>query len=323
MTINLLIFIHGITPEIEPAPHRPLYEKFWAALRREQPPLTGSISELAFVEWGNRIRPGEPRPDERLSDAERRIHRLVQYDSVQRLPGPNNQVLGALGDWNLLPGVRPVIRTVREQLVQFGLADAIYYASEDGERAVRLAVYGQVLAQLRAFREESDVRLHVVAHSLGVTVSHDFLFGMFGKATRPDFLAQAESDLDRADYAHWRERAQRGQLGLGSFVSMASQLPLFVLRKQLLVDRLAAGGVLDPADIGIPNDGEVHWLVFYDVDDALGFATRELYGSGPTIRQLQVDAGDSPVHAHTAFWDNAEVIAETAALIARQSGGRT
>jgi hypothetical protein len=101
---------------------------------------------------------------------------------------------------------------------------------------------------------------------------------------------------------------------------MASQLPLFVMRKQSLVDQLAAGQVLDPSAIGVVANGQTQWLIVYDVDDPLGFATRELYGDHPEMRQVQVDAGDTPIRAHTAYWSNKLVIREAAQLIATRAG---
>jgi hypothetical protein len=196
----------------------------------------------------------------------------------------------------------------------------LYYASQDGETAVRAAVYGQALQGLRALRDEAEVFLHVVGHSLGVTVAHDFLYGLFGKVDEPHYLEQAASLLDRDDYRLWRAKVRRGELRLGSFTSMASQLPLFALRKQALVDRLAKGGLLDPADIGVAPNEQTQWLIVYDVDDPLGFATRELYGDKPEVLQIQVDAGDTPIDAHTGYWTNSVVIAETARLIATRAG---
>jgi hypothetical protein len=321
MPTNVLVFIHGITPERHPSAHTELYQDFWTAMQRERPELGGAITRVAFVEWGNAFPGAPPRPDTLLSDAERNAGDRVRFANVKKHVGPNNVLHpGPLGDWGTLPGMREIVLApVREQLVQFGLADAVYYCSSDGERAVRVATYGQVLAALRPFRQEPDVRLHLIAHSLGVTVGHDLLYGLFGKKAEPDFLAQTDSQEDRDDYAWWRGKAEVGALRVGSFVTFASQLPIFVLRKQALVSRLAQGGAIDPSDIGIPVHGPVHGLVCYDIDDVLGFATRELYGNAATIRQVQVDAGDFPLGAHIGYWQNRTVIAEAAALVARQA----
>lgn len=320
-TQHVLVLIHGITPEALPKPHGSQYQRFWSALQREQPALPAVITRIVEVEWGNTLQPSATRPDERLSEAERRVSVLTNTDHVLSHPSANNLLHpGPFGDWNLIPGLRFLVRNLREQLVQYGLADAVYYASPDGETAVRTSVYGQVLQALRTLKDEPEVMIHVVGHSLGVTVAHDFLYGLFGKTKTPDYLAQTPFLEDRDDYLHWRTRARRGELKFGSFTSMASQLPLFALRKQQLVDQLASGGVLDPSDIGVERNGQTQWLIVYDVDDPLGFATRELYGNRPEVRQVQVDAGDTPVHAHTGYWANNLVIRETAQLIAERAG---
>ena len=321
MTKHVLILIHGITPEVMPSVHTDQYHAFWSALQAEQPALLAVMHKVVCVEWGNRVHAVATRPDERLSEAEQATSALINTSHVHKHPSEQNVVHpGPLGDWNLIPGLRFLVRKLREELVQFGLADAIYYASEEGERAVRAAVYGQVLQGLRELRSEPEVMLHVVGHSLGVTVAHDFLYGLFGKPGMPHFLTQTSSQQDRDDYAFWREKAQANQLIMGSFTSMASQLPLFALRKQALVDQLAAGKVLDPSVIGIVPNGQTQWLIVYDVDDPLGFATRELYGDRPEVRQVQVDAGDTPINAHTAYWKNKLVIREAAQMIATRAG---
>lgn len=332
MPTNILIFIHGITPEERPASHQRDYRDLWGAMQAEQPTLTGKVDKIVEVEWGNRFAGGPMGPDTLLSDAERQISGRVRFDVVEQHPGPGNVLHpGVLGDVGI-PGVRRLARNIRERLVQFGLADAVYYASEDGERAVRNAIYGKLLRELREYKTplssrtpegalRPELRLHVVAHSLGVTVAHDFLYGLFGKFDAPDYLSQTTSVIDRQDYEYWRARAADGQLIVGSFVNMASQLPLFVLRKQKLVTQLAEGKVLSPSDIGIGvgTDKTVRWLVVYDVDDVLGFATRELYGNHVSIRQVQVDSGDSPIGAHTEYWRTPLVVREAAALIAHNT----
>jgi hypothetical protein len=317
LTTNVLIFIHGITPEERPTSHEAVYREFWAGLLREQPGLAQAIAKVCHVEWGNTFPGGPSGPDALLSVAESQVNGRVKYESVKARPGPNNVVLGLLGDLTV-PGARLFLRPIREELVQLGLADGVYYASEEGELDVRNAVYGQVLACLREFKATPAVRLHLVAHSLGVTVSHDFLFGLFG-SDDPDYLRQAHDPRDREDFSFWKARIPHGGLSVGSFTAMASQLPLFVMRKRALVRDLSQGKALDPRVIGIGRDARVRWLIVYDIDDVLGFATRELYGDAPSIRQVQVDAGDNPVKAHVGYWNDKDTIREAASLIAQRA----
>lgn len=319
MTENVLALIHGMVMEPSPHSHTDTYARFLAGLYDHEPRLRGLLADgrIVRVEWGHDVAAGaDLRPDQRLGGAQRFVASRVNYAAVRARPDPLNVVLrGLRSDWNLT-GARIVVRPVREKLIQFGLADAVYYTSEDGERQVRAAVYEQILSGLEPFAGADEVRLHVVSHSLGVAVAHDFLFGLFAPGHTPDFATGAGQGSARGQdlFRTWRDRAQAGALRLGTFVSMASQLPLFVLRKQQLVDRLHGGRLLDPAVIGVRGT-HVQWLVFYDIDDVLGFATRPLYDPATGIREVQVDAGDLPSTAHTGYWRNKTVLKESAARI--------
>jgi hypothetical protein len=102
-------------------------------------------------------------------------------------------------------------------------------------------------------------------------------------------------------FKKWRKKAQEGRLKLGGLVSAASQLPLFVMRKPQMVDILFNDGYFQPKDIGVVNADQIQWKIFYDVDDMLGFPTRRMYRPDDAILEVQVDSGDDPGTAHTAY----------------------
>ena len=56
----------------------------------------------------------------------------------------------------------------------------------DLEVAVREAVFSQVFEKLEA-SQDGEIHLHIVAHSLGVTIAHDFLYALFGRQVDPAF----------------------------------------------------------------------------------------------------------------------------------------
>lgn len=101
--------------------------------------------------------------------------------------------------------------------------------------------------------------------------------------------------------------------------STASQLPLFVIRKQELVNSLSQGQPIKAANIGIIENNRIKWKLFYDVDDLIGFASRRLHDSGNVILDIQVDSGDNPAKTHTEYWKNFDVIRETAELLLSNS----
>lgn len=314
--------IHGMNPNRNPGTPYKEYGDFWNALVQVEPGLKHLLNERVFVEWGHQLVPGQTalRDDQKLTATEEEIHRRVGFDEIRKVPGPNNVILnGWGGDWGI-PGVRQIGMMLRESIVLHGLTDVVYYTSLDGERRVRAVAYDQALRNLDQYLGHPDVRFHLFSHSLGVTIAHDFLYGLFAPDHTPDFLGEQFVAQDVRDrYAKWRDKAQKGELRLGGFASAASQLPLFIMRKQKLVDCLFKRQGVDPRDIGIQNSG-TQWKIFYDVDDILGFATRGLYSPDDAIMDIQVDCGDEPKGAHIGYWRNKTVIRETAKLFRDWAG---
>lgn len=319
MAVNVAVLIHGMIPDIHAVDSAAAFKEFWQKVEAQDPGIRTFFppDNLVFVSWGHQP-PGSDRDhlrqDQRLTIAQSNIAGRVDYDSVRVSPGPNNVLMNGFIDRDFgIPMLRGILTNLRENIVQFGLSDVVYYCSEQGEKEVRNVVYSQVLECLERFRtQEEEVRLHVFGHSLGVTITHDFLFGLFTDQN-PDFLQQGNA-VAAERYEFWRERRKEGKLTVGSFTSMASQLPLFMMRKHTLINTFFENRQLDPAAIGIDH-GDVKWQIFYDIDDVLGFASRDLY-SDPhgRIKQIQVDTGDSE-SAHNRYLENKTVIRETARLL--------
>lgn len=319
MAVNVAVLIHGMIPDIHEADSAAPFKAFWKKVEAQDHRVRTFFppENLVFVSWGHQPPGSDPRnirQDQRLTTAQFNIAGRVAYDSARVNPGPNNILMGGMfGRDYGIPMLRGILTKLREGIVQFGLSDVVYYCSEEGEKEVRNVVYSQVLECMERFRaQEEEVRLHVFGHSLGVTITHDFLFGLFTDQN-PDFLHQGNT-VAANRYEFWRERRKEGKLTVGSFTSMASQLPLFMMRKHKLIDTFFRNEQLDPAVIGIDH-GNVKWQIFYDIDDVLGFTSRDLY-SDPhgRIKQIQVDTGDSE-SAHNRYLENQTVIRETANLI--------
>lgn len=263
----------------------------------------------------------ELREDQRLTRAQNFINQRVAYDNLTKDSDLNNNTLSLFSrrgiDFpNLTPLVRALVVGLRESIVTRGLGDVVYYSSSQGECYVRKTVYSQVLRQLDPYLNESEVRIHLIGQSLGVTLTHNFLYGLFklNDDYTPGFYQQGE-DVDVERFKKWRLKARNKQLKLGSLTSTASQLPLFTMRKQDLVNQLARGELINAKDIDIVDSDRVQWQIFYDVDDLLGFGTRKLYNTVRAIKEYQVDTGDNPGDAHTGYWQNRIVIEKTAELL--------
>jgi hypothetical protein len=319
--INVLVQIHGMVTARDPDDPSPAYRIFRDALRARRPALNALLPEASCIEvnWGHAL-PGVPlaqlRPDQRLTAAQRRAGDLTRYKVLEDAPSDLNVITTNLFEKVGLPVVRGLIEDTREQVFLRGLGDVAYYCSPDGEKQVRLVVYDQILSGLTAHSAAPEVRLHLVGHSLGVTIAHDFLFGLFNPDPnyQPGFLSYA-TPAQKAAFTQWRARAQAGTLTLGSFNAAASQLPVTLMRNQALIDQIAADNFLNPAVLGIVSD-RVRWQLFYERDDILGFPSRSLYDPANAIREVQVSTAFLPPETHTDYWTDDEVIERTAGLIA-------
>lgn len=328
--VNVLVMIHGIVPTPKPLDHSQEYDDLWQRLLKEEPLLSALFQDKPItVEWGHEL-PGfdgspssELQADHRLTRAQQFINKQISYSQLFKDTDPNNVTMDLFRTGEVdfpwfSPIVRNIIATLREELFVQGLGDVIYYSSAEGEENIRTAVYGQVLAQLDNYLDKPDVRIHLIAQSLGVTISHDFLYGLFAPNHTPGFYRQGgQQDVDR--FKLWREKADRGELKLGSLTSTASQLAILLLRRQKMVNRFANEELLEAADIGIVESQQIKWNLFYDVDDILGYGTRRLYDAKTSIREIQVDTDDNPVHVHNKYWEHKGVIAETAKILLENS----
>lgn len=337
--VNVMVMLHGMTLDAEGRDHADEYRTLRSGLAAREPQLEEVLSRAIEIEWGHK--PPNPsgalRPDQQITDAENAINDATSYARVRADPSPYNHLLdvGAeLRDVHLTEVVskwllRPLVLTpFKEKVMVRGFTDALYYCAPDGEKAVRRAVYVQALERLARYEEEDTVRLHVVAQSLGVTVAFDFLFGLFApdahyRGRPPGFIADNAEAAERDErlrravdaYARWRERRRQGRLVLGSKASSGGQLGLMMMRKQALVDLLAANRRLDASVIGIEAGAPLKWKVFYDADDALGFPVRRLFEEQAAIQEYEVNTHWRPDLAHSGYWGNEEVQREIARLV--------
>ena len=312
---NVLIFIHGVVEDNVPSTHLQQYQAMLAALRALQPSLVTEIpdNQMIFIEWGHAQLPPPAAknltPDMNLTDAENTILAATSYDKIRKQPSPDDSFLKP--GWNLFEDaakalVRDLTKRIKDEVATLGLTDTFYYTSPDGEKAVRGHVYSDVLTQLKPFKGSSKVKLHVIGHSQGATISFDFLFGLlapdsaYDGTAGPGFVADEQgSKAMQQEYLDWRKQAKEGRLELGSYSSFGSQLSLMMMRKQSLVDKMAKRELLDPTVIGVPRSGGPKWKHFYDTSDVLGYPVRRLFDTSGTLLEYEVNSSWNPVRFST------------------------
>lgn len=285
--------------------------------------LDGKHRNFIGVEWGHEYiekSVEELELDQLLRKAQNFIDDTISYNKIKNYKnglGSSDANQQIIWDFPVDP-LRSVAFNLRENIITRGLGDVVYYTSEEGECQVRKRVYHQVLTQIKPYLSEPDVRLHLIGDSLGVTLCHDFLFGLFTKGEKSGYIMNEQflDEDDKDDFIEWYNmaRPEVNQLKLGSFTSTASQIPLFVMRKNSLVKLLANNQKIDATGIGLIDTNHIQWQLFFDVDDLLGFGTRRLYNCQGAIREIQVQSGFI-IDAHTSYWKNKVVIEKTAELL--------
>ena len=312
---NILVLIHGIVPKSGIYSHLPIYESFWGSLLARNSKIGKVIDKRIYVEWGHENANSDPvnlRPDERLSRAQIFVSKMTSYNELRNNPSEQNIVFREFG----IPFLRTAMLFLKEKTIISGIGDAVYYCSIEGKRHVRRTVYNQILEQLDEFIDDDDVRLHIFAHSLGVTITNDFLFGLFAPQDHQSSFRHDGLNGDSERYELWKQKALNGKFKLGSLFSAAGQLPITLMRKQNIVDTFAENKKLNPIRIGVNPDGlTTKWKIFWDIDDILGFACRQLFIETKTIMDIQVNTGDMPRNAHDKYWENHSVRDHVAATI--------
>ncbi|HEY9852425.1 MAG TPA: acylphosphatase [Leptolyngbyaceae cyanobacterium] len=344
-TVNVLLFVHGLMITDTSVPEGSQYDLLWEPVK-QQYDLSERIDEVVRVRWGQYLEETTtPRLDEKINLAEKFISDRLNFDRLRENPSPNNVVRSGMnGDLTLQPWWRLLVNPLRESLLLRGFGDAVYYVGEDGRIAVQLSVYRQVLEALEQYRSRIErdiareelnikVRLHAIGTSLGTMIINDFLHGLFSntgyrikvhpeQAKEPKIVTsdvlEEEKQQTVERYQFWRLAAQKRRLEVGSIVTMASQIPVLLLRSQRVVDAFANGETLPADEIGIPPDTkEIIWKIFYDIDDVLAFPVRPLFGDYPGIQDIQVDVADG-LKTHVSYWRNETIHEQVAELLNRR-----
>lgn len=343
-TVNVLFFVHGLMLTDNPVPEGKQYDLLWEPVK-QQYNLSTRIDEVVRVNWGQYLEQTyAPRLDEKINQAEKFVSERLNFDRLRQNPGSDNLIIGGMGDTSLQPWWRLLVKPLREQLLLRGFGDAVYYLGEDGRIAVQLAVYRQVLEVLEKYRSQIEkdierkettieVRLHAIGTSLGTAIINDFLHGLFSntgyriqthpeESKEPNIVTSDVLEEEKRQtverYQFWRLAAEKKKIEVGSIVTMASQLPVLLLRSQRVVDNFASGKTLPADEIGIPRDTkEIIWKIFYDIDDMLAFPIRPLFGDYPGIQDIQVDVADG-LKTHTSYWGNEKIQEQVAELLNRR-----
>lgn len=325
-TINILVFIPDLiiknNLQTEPMP----FDNLWVAVQKYHN-LSERIEEVIKINWQE----NKHTKDAKIYLAQKFVAAQLTPERLRQNTERNNILLSEresdspsemLGDRNAQPWWRLMVQPLRQTLLLQGLGDLVYYAGVEGQMAVQQAVYSQVLEILAKYRSKVEkdlgkqeqtikVRLHIIGHGLGGAIAYDFLQGLFSSKTSiaSDVLPTEERETGEG-YQFWRRAALAGRIELGSMVSIASPLPILMMRFPDVIETFAKGETLVASQIGIPkNSKEIIWKNFYNFDDLPAFPIRPLFGDRGGIQDIEVD---------TSFWSNQAINQQVAELLNRR-----
>ncbi len=295
------LFIHGITPGEEPGSHDGDYKALLGLVNGElasrgKPALPWA--EAVRVEWG--WESGQSAENDRfLAQAEKAIGR--EAFAAQ----------DAAWDFTLNPA-RALHSQIRKSFL-YGFSDLFYYVSQDGERAVRNHVFGQISQRLNALPAGQNLSLTLFTHSAGTVIAHDLLYHLFGSTAKAAAGVQGLQDLHGALAA-----LGAGRLRVRRLFTMGSPITPLIFRADALLLKAANGQKLDPADLGLAADPALpgpRWVNFWDKDDVISYPLAFNYlpsGGAPVVEDCYTDIGDFFPAVHGQYWTASPVAARMA-----------
>jgi hypothetical protein len=292
--IEVPVFIHGISPEKDPATGVKEYHQLLSGVKASLKEYPGKkfSDEKIFITWGVPTNPPQTSgTDQYLAEVERKIQAKV----VEAMGPAYSNPFGLTG-------------YVRD-LLFFGMADLIYYISADGELDLREHIFSQISKTIQKLDRGTDdhFSLTLFGHSAGSVIAHDLLFHLFS-----DRKHESEKGTDyREGIEALRRMVDKGRLRVRRLYTFGSPISLLVLRATSLVDRFRAGKLLKPEVLGFRRDDELgkpRWVNYWTRHDLISYPVEFLYeNEDGLIEDRQVSSGPSPISAHSGYWTSNEV----------------
>lgn len=301
---EVVIYIHGVSRDPNGRSHHDEYAALHNGIRRENPLFP---EKFIGIEWGWPAGSTKPTSHQLLTDAQR------------LLGGRAAPAWSGVSDFTLNPA-RVVVNSLRD-LVYYGFSDVMYYISEDGKQAVRLAVTSAITSRLKpvlnAMKDDDVVSLTVLGHSAGSLVAFDFLFYLFftNPGGKHKFIQAKTAKKDAPMMKTLRdlhEMAQAEQLRVRRLVTFGSPILPFVFRSDAVLKILANDEQLEPKDYGLNPDRSTaqglvgpRWINIWDRDDPIGYPVEPLMKpieGHRIVEDVYIDVSDQVTKAHDSYW---------------------
>ena len=274
---DVIVFIHGMTPKIDSFDWSSVYNAFWKKLCQSEPELNSRALQKVFIQWGH------PRSASENIDGTAAIQ-MAQKNISELLYPPTSNFFAKI--MKTIKGLGLVSRT-KEKEYLLGLSDVIYATSHLGS----IAVLKEIESQFSNIAREGSQRVHFITHSFGVTLGFELL-------------------------TKFQEPGVWENCILGSFTSMASQLPITLFKRPEWAHLFCDRNFKLSLSKYVKNQTSCIWNNFYDFHDILGYPNQPLFLEDKWVIDYKVNTGFLPIPAHEKYWVNKQVIQKTAQLLA-------
>ncbi len=316
--IEVAVFIHGITPDRDTAQKfddpEALYDIMLKKVQRE---LENSgkkpLDDVIKVLWNWTLADTAPKfEDQKLARAERLLgdwmnEREKQISKVNWL----HFIL-----WKMF-------YKIGRDIMLYGLADAMYYVSQDGEKTVREHIFTELCYQIMQRLNAGDGRsakisLTVFGHSAGSLIAHDFLYQLFSNRERKSTDVQEIYDLRRLAGEAERQgdtTQPYPRLRVRRLYTFGSPLAAWFIRANSLLNKIIDGKQLKVTDLGLIAEDDLsnpRWVNFWALTDVAAFPLSYLYDNQIVVEDRYVNVGLLFPKTHGAYWSSSKVAKEIA-----------
>lgn len=309
---EIAIFIHGITPERNPAKKADNPEaQFDTLLRNIQDRLEAhnkrTLDDAIKILWNWTLSDTAPwYEDQKLAKAERILGDWI--DESERKVSP--------AYWPHLLLWKLFYKLGRD-IMLYGFSDALYYVSRDGEKTVREHVFkdlsNQLINQLSQNGEgNTRISLTLFGHSAGSLIAHDFLYHLFREQKSSD--AVEEIDTLRSLAGEGEKQGNNEQpyprLRVRRLYTFGSPITPWFIRANSLLNKVLAKEPLKVTDLGFYTEDALsnpRWVNFWVVTDVAAFPLSFLYDNQEVVQDQYINPGLFFPSTHGSYWNSKEM----------------
>ncbi len=316
--IEIAVFIHGITPSRDPEKNNDpdtLYNTLFKNIQDElEKKGKKKLDSAIKVIWNwNPDDAPVMYVDQSLAEAERLIGDQI-----------NKRELGVRAINWLHFALWKAFYGIGRDIMLYGLADAMYYVSKDGEATVREHVFRYLSNKILERMKEGDgaskkISLTVLGHSAGSLIAHDFLYHLFSDRTpKPEDVEEIHELRRMIGHNEENPNEMPARLRLRRLYTFGSPIAPWFIRANSLLKKVSAKEPLKIADIGLDVSPELtnpRWVNFWALTDVAAFPLSFLYDDQEAVKDEYVNVGLWFPGTHGAYWGLPK--AEVAKHIAR------